>query len=252
MMTFETNEELQQIIEQTTTTEPIFDLVDEQNVGHRIWKMESNPTERASTLFEDIPHLYIADGHHRCASASRAAKEVDLSEYPEARFFPAVLFPLDEVNILAYNRIIYQIPDDFLKKLRSTFDLKTTENPKPDNPGTICIYLDGKWYKTDLPQSKSASIESQLDVARLQEFILEPLLGISDQRTDKNISFVGGIHGTDKLEELVNRQEAQMAVSLYPTSIHELVNVSDAGALMPPKSTWFEPKLKSGFLIHTF
>lgn len=112
--------------------------------------------------------------------------------------------------------------------------------------------MDGKWYKTDLPQSKSASIESQLDVARLQEFILEPLLGISDQRTDKNISFVGGIHGTDKLEELVNRQEAQMAISLYPTSIHELVNISDAGALMPPKSTWFEPKLKSGFLIHTF
>lgn len=247
MMTFETNEELQQIIEQTTTTEPIFDLIDEQNVGHRIWKMESNPTGRASTLFEDITHLYIADGHHRCASASRAAKEVDLYEYPEARFFPAVLFPFDEVNILAYNRIIYHIPDDFLKKLRSTFDLKTTENPKPDNPGTICIYLDGKWYKTDLPQSKSASIESQLDVARLQEFILEPLLGISDQRTDKNISFVGGIHGTDKLEELVNRQEAQMAISLYPTSIHELVNISDAGALMPPKSTWFEPKLKSGF-----
>lgn len=252
MMTFETNDELQQIVEQTTNTDPIFDLVDEKKVGHRIWKMESNPTEKASTLFEDIPHLYIADGHHRCASASRAAKEVDLSEYPEARFFPAVLFSLDEVNILAYNRVIYQIPDDFLEKLRSTFDLKTTENPKPDSPGTICMYLDGKWYKTDLPESRSVNVESQLDVARLQEFILEPLLGISDQRTDKNISFVGGIHGTDKLEEMVNGQEAQMAISLYPTSIHELVNVSDAGALMPPKSTWFEPKLKSGFLIHTF
>lgn len=252
MMTFETNEELQQIIEQTTTTDPIFDLVDEQNVGHRIWQVKTDQSKAVSTLFEEIPHLYIADGHHRCASASRAAKEVVLSEYPEARFFPAVLFPLDEVNILAYNRVIYQIPDDFLDKLRSTFDLKATENPKPDNPGTICIYLDGKWYKTDLPESKSTTVESQLDVARLQEFILEPLLGISDQRTDKNISFVGGIHGTDKLEELVNGQEAQMAVSLYPTSIHELVNVSDAGALMPPKSTWFEPKLKSGFLIHTF
>ncbi|MCR9133957.1 MAG: DUF1015 family protein [bacterium] len=252
MMTFETNEELQQIIEQTTTTEPIFDLIDEQNVGHRIWQVKTDQSKAVSTLFEEIPHLYIADGHHRCASASRAAKEVVLSEYPEARFFPAVLFPLDEVNILAYNRVIYQIPDDFLDKLRSTFDLKATENPKPDNPGTICIYLDGKWYKTDLPESKSTTVESQLDVARLQEFILEPLLGISDQRTDKNISFVGGIHGTDKLEELVNGQEAQMAISLYPTSIHELVNVSDAGALMPPKSTWFEPKLKSGFLIHTF
>ncbi len=252
MMTFKSNEELQQVIEQTTSAEPIFNLVDDQNVEHRIWKMESDPSKSVSTLFEEIPHLYIADGHHRCASASRAAKEVDLAEFPEAAFFPAVLFPINEVQILAYNRIIYHLPDSFFSTLNASFDLKPSQNPEPSQSGTVCLYLDGGWYSLELPASKKTDVASQLDVARLQEFILEPLLGISDQRTDKNISFVGGIHGTEKLEKLVDGKLADMAISLYPTSIHELVNVSDAGQLMPPKSTWFEPKLKSGFLIHTF
>ena len=252
MMTFRTTESLQQLINQVTETNPLYDVTDDQSVIHRIWKMNSDSSNKASELFGSIPAIYIADGHHRCASASRAAKEVDLEEYPEAAFFPAVLFPINEVQILAYNRIIYQVPDSFLSTLRASFDLQPTQNPVPHKPGTVCFYVDGDWYSMDLPASKANDVASQLDVARLQEFILEPMLGISDQRTDKNISFVGGIHGTSKLEKLVDENSAEMAISLYPTSIHELVDVSDAGQLMPPKSTWFEPKLKSGFLIHTF
>ena len=252
MMTFRTTESLQQLINQVIETNPLYDVTDDQSVIHRIWKMNSDTSNKASELFGSIPAIYIADGHHRCASASRAAKEVDLEEYPEAAFFPAVLFPINEVQILAYNRIIYQVPDSFLSTLRASFDLQPTQNPVPHKPGTVCFYVDGNWYSMELPVSKANDVASQLDVARLQEFILEPMLGISDQRTDKNISFVGGIHGTSKLEKLVDENSAEMAISLYPTSIHELVDVSNAGQLMPPKSTWFEPKLKSGFLIHTF
>ena len=252
MMTFRTTESLQQLINQVIETNPLYDVTDDQSVIHRIWKMNSDSSNKASELFGSIPAIYIADGHHRCASASRAAKEVDLEEYPDAALFPAVLFPINEVQILAYNRIIYQVPDSFLSTLRASFDLQPTQNPVPHKPGTVCFYVDGNWYSMELPVSKANDVASQLDVARLQEFILEPMLGISDQRTDKNISFVGGIHGTSKLEKLVDENSAEMAISLYPTSIHELVDVSNAGQLMPPKSTWFEPKLKSGFLIHTF
>ncbi|MBO6794671.1 MAG: DUF1015 domain-containing protein [Balneolaceae bacterium] len=252
MMTFRTTEALQKLTDQVTETKPLYEVEDDHSVIHRIWRMDSESSQNASKLFEHIPNIYIADGHHRCASASRAAKEVDLENYPEAAFFPAVLFPIEEVRILAYNRIIYQLPDSFLSDLNASFDLQPTQNPVPTQPGTVCFYVDGGWYSMDLPTSKASDVASQLDVARLQEFILEPMLGITDQRTDKNISFVGGIHGTSQLEKLVDGKSAEMAISMYPTSIHELVDVSDAGQLMPPKSTWFEPKLKSGFLIHTF
>ncbi len=252
MMTFRTTEALQNLTDQVTETHPLYEVEDDHSVIHRIWRMDSESSQNVSKLFDSIPNVYIADGHHRCASASRAAKEVDLGKYPEAAFFPAVLFPIEEVRILAYNRIIYQLPDSFLSDLNASFDLQPTQNAVPTQPGTVCLYMDGGWFSLDLPASKASDVASQLDVARLQEFILKPMLGISDQRTDKNISFVGGIHGTKQLEKLVDGKSAEMAISLYPTGIQELVDVSDAGQLMPPKSTWFEPKLKSGFLIHTF
>src|SRR5699024_3015160 len=156
------------------------------------------------------------------------------------------------MQILAYNRIIYRLPDNFLKQLHKRFDVSKSAPPKPQKKGTISLYINGKWLGIELPKVKNANSVEKLDVYRLQEFILEPLLEITDQRRDKNISFVGGSHGTEKLEHLVNTGDAALAISMYPTAIDELITVSNEGKLMPPKSTWFEPKLRSGLLIHTF
>ncbi|MGB0346944.1 MAG: DUF1015 family protein, partial [Balneolaceae bacterium] len=195
---------------------------------------------------------YVADGHHRCASASRAAKETDIGKHPKVLNFPAVLFPIDEVQILAYNRIVIRVDKNFIERLSKEYEIQQDVEPVPEYPGEIRFYFKSNWYGIKLPPSKFSDIESQLDVARLQEFILDPYFGITDQRTDKNISFVGGVHGIEELENKVDSGVADLAISMYPTSIEELVAVSDAGLLMPPKSTWFEPKLRSGLLIHTF
>jgi uncharacterized protein (DUF1015 family) len=210
--------------------------------------------------FEGIEHLYIADGHHRCKAASRAAGELGggdgSAEAPEYAFFPAVLFPMSQMHIMAYNRVVFDLPDapgDFLDTLDERFDLtKEVDNPVPDAKGVVCLYLDGAWHRLALPPSSGVRVVDQLDVARLSEYILEPYLDITDPRRDPTIDFVGGIRGTDALEHRVDDGEAKMGISMYPTSIDELVAVSDEGSLMPPKSTWFEPKLRSGLLVHDF
>lgn len=250
MMTFQSNSTIQHLMENVIRTSPLYQFTADDSVEHLIWKVD-NP-ESFSSEFSKIPTIYIADGHHRCASASRAAKEVDLKKHPEAKIFPAVLYPLEEVNILAYNRFIYKISDDFWPSFTSAFNVSETENPKPEKHGVVCFYYQSKWYKLQLPETAKIEQAARLDVARVQEFILEPYLGITDQRLDKNISFIGGSDSIKKLAEIVDSGEADLAISFYPTSMEELVAVSDAGELMPPKSTWFEPKLKSGILIHTF
>jgi uncharacterized protein (DUF1015 family) len=159
---------------------------------------------------------------------------------------------MDEVQILSYNRIVYNVNDNFIDHLKTKYPVITDASPIPDKSGYVCLYFKSKWYGFSLPQSKHEDLASQLDVARLQEFILEPYFGITNQRLDNNISFVGGIHGSRKLESIVDSGTADVAISMFPTSIDELIAVSDAGLLMPPKSTWFEPKLRSGLLIHTF
>lgn len=234
---------------------PIYDFTSEDGVTHSIWKVD-----RINTLegaFKNIPNLYIADGHHRCASASRAAKEY-ASHNPthageeEYNFFPAVLFPMDQMEILAYNRIIFSVPDDFISRLHEKFTLKKNTKPVPSEKGMISLYINDNWYGLTLKQTTQKDPASQLDISLLQHQILEPMLGIKDQRTDPNIDFVGGIRGTEELEKLVDNGEAALGISMYPTAIEELLEVSDAGLLMPPKSTWFEPKLRSGLLVHTF
>lgn len=256
MITFESNNSINEIISNTkNTTKALYDLTTEDGIQHTLWKVE-NPSE-LSLLFSNIPSLYIADGHHRCASASRTTqmmKEENQNHTGEEEynFFPAVLFPMNEMQILPYNRIVFSIPDDFLSTLKSHFNLKENVNPLPDKKGDVSFYINETWYGLSLPESKNADVASSLDVARFQELILEPLLGIENQRTDSNIYFVGGIKGTKELERIVDTGEAELSVSFYPTSIKELMDVSDAGQLMPPKSTWFEPKLRSGLLIHTF
>lgn len=235
--------------------DPLFDFTSGDGISHRIWKV-TDLTELVDA-FAALDHLYIADGHHRCKSASRAAhqereKADGTSGDEEFNFFPAVIFPMSEMNILAYNRIVFKIPDDFLNQLANRFDVKDNAGATPTQKGDICLYINGQWHKIALPQTNNPSAVEKLDAYRLQKFILEPMLGIDDPRTDDNISFVGGIRGTQELEKHVDSGSAQLAVSMYPTAIEELVEVSDEGLLMPPKSTWFEPKLRSGLLVHSF
>jgi uncharacterized protein (DUF1015 family) len=254
MMTFEDTSGISELMDEVTHHASLYDFKAD-DVQHSIWKVDA--PQALILAFTDIPNIYIADGHHRCASASRAAHEME-SQNPEHsgkeeyNFFPAVLFPRKEMNILSYNRIIFELPDDFLDKLSDNFELTTSANPIPERKGDISIFIDNEWVGITLPESSKNDATSQLDVARLQEYILDPFLGITDQRTDSNISFVGGKRGTKELERLVTNGKAALAISMYPTSIKELIDVSDAGLLMPPKSTWFEPKLRSGLLIHTF
>ena len=254
MITFDDTEGISDAMKKIESLDPVYNVMMDE-VEHTIWKI--NEPSSFVDSFCKIKNLYIADGHHRCASASRTAKLMS-SQNPahsgnEAyNFFPAVIFPMQQMEILAYNRIVFSIPDNFIAQIEKNLSIKKTESSVPDRKGTVCIYLKDQWYSVLLPESSKNDVASNLDVARLQEFILEPHLGITNQRTDTNISFVGGLKGAKILEKLVESGSAEMAISMYPTNIAELVAVSDAGLLMPPKSTWFEPKLRSGFLVHTF
>jgi len=255
MITYKDDETTQKLINDTVEQEPLFDFKAPDGVIHKVWRAEI--TEEFVDTFKTIPKLYIADGHHRCKSASRAAaeKKKNNSNYTgneEYNFFPAVVFPMSDMNILAYNRVVHRIPKDFLNTLKDKFELSQDANPSPSQKGDISIYIEGQWYSMSLPLDPDPNSVEQLDVYRLQEYLLGPLLDIRDPRTNENVSFVGGIRGTEELEKLVDDNKAEMAVSMYPTSIEELVKVSDEGLLMPPKSTWFEPKLRSGLLVHTF
>jgi len=258
MLTYRDEEAVNTIVDEAQTTDPLYDFTAEDGVRHTVWKLD-DPTGVVDA-FEGVKHLYIADGHHRCKAASRAAEELrsenGTGETPEYEFFPAVLFPMSQMHIMAYNRILFELPEspaDFLDTLDDRFDLeRDVDDPVPEAKGFVCLYLDGAWHRLALPPSKGVRVVDQLDIARLSEYILEPYLDITDPRRDPTIDFVGGIRGTDELEHRVEDGEAQMAVSMYPTRIEELVAVSDEGSLMPPKSTWFEPKLRSGLLVHDF
>lgn len=255
MITYKDDDQTQTLIDEATEKDPLFNFEASDGVIHKIWKVTN--TDEFEEAFENIPNLYIADGHHRCKSASRAAEEKrknnpDHTGEEEYNFFPAVVFPMSDMNILPYNRVVKSVPDNFLDTLKEEFDLIPGANPSPSQKGKISIYIDGQWFGMTLPLDDNPNSVQKLDVYRLQNHLLDSLLDIKDPRTDKNISFVGGIRGTEELEKLVNSNEAEMAVSMYPTGIEELVEVSDEGLLMPPKSTWFEPKLRSGILVHTF
>ena len=258
MLTYRDDSEVARLTEDVQRGEPLYDFVAEDGVQHTIWRIaDSGPV---ATAFQRTDRIYVADGHHRCKAASRAAHvlaqngaRVDASE---SSFFPAVLFPMSQVRILPYNRVIRRVPqgvDRLLSELAERTEVSTNVPDRaPSLPGTVCLYARGQWHRVRLPDTRRATIVAHLDVARLGEHVLEPLLHISDPRTDKNIDFVGGGRGESELERIVDEGEAELAISIYPTSVDELVEVSDAGQLMPPKSTWFEPKLRSGLLVHRF
>lgn len=256
MMTYKDHQPLNELIENTQkNSNPLFDFTADDGVQHTIWKAEE--TDEFVEGFSEVEHLYIADGHHRCKSASRAAEQKrdnnkNHTGKEEYNFFPAVLFPMSQMQILAYNRIVFSVPDDFTDQLKEQFETWENANAEPEHKGTISVYTGTQWMGVKLPVSDNPNSVEQLDAHRLQSLLLEPLLNIKDPRRDKNISFVGGIRGTEELEKLVDSGEASVAFSMYPTSIEELVDVSDERLLMPPKSTWFEPKIRSGLLVHTF
>jgi uncharacterized protein (DUF1015 family) len=210
--------------------------------------------------FREVPLLYIADGHHRAASASRARaalrdKNPNHTGDEEYNRFLAVLFPSDQMQILPYNRVVKDFhehtPDEFLAAVKGKFHVETGSSAVPER-GSFGMYFRQHWYKLtplDAPTDDDDPTAT-LDVSVLQNNLLDPLLGIKDVRTDKRIDFIGGIRGTSELEKLVNEGRAAVAFSVSPTTIEDLLRVSDAKGIMPPKSTWFEPKLRDGLLIH--
>ncbi|REL24699.1 DUF1015 domain-containing protein [Rhodohalobacter sp. SW132] len=256
MLTYKDSEDVAFQVEKTVATSPPFiEHTDDRGVIHRIWKEFT--TVDFVKAFSKVDHFYIADGHHRCKSASRVSqnlRERDQSFPGEAEYdyFPVVLFPMSQMKILPYNRVIIHALKNQAEHLFDKFDAVKTKKKSPDKKGNVSVYFDGDWWTFTLPESDENDTVSNLDAALLQRYILGPVFDIHNPRTNNNIEFVGGIRGTEELERLVDSKEADLAISMYPTSIEELVDVSDAGELMPPKSTWFEPKLQSGIIIHTF
>ncbi len=240
---------------------PLFDFTTANSVRHTVWRAENS--EEMAQAFKEVPLLYIADGHHRAAGASRVREEMRRkniggrdSSTAEYNFFLAVLFPSEQLRILAYNRYISDLNghsvEDFMKEIKSIFDVTDTKNPTPSRKGVFCMYLDGKWYSLIAAGDVSSNDPvGALDLSVFQRLLLEPILGIVDQKKDRRIDFVGGPDSTGKLERLVD-EKGGVAFSFYPVGVEELLAVADAGMVMPPKSTWFSPKLRSGLLVHLF
>lgn len=253
---------INKITDKYIQTEPVYDFTAKDGISHRVWKIgEAQDVECIYHAFQEIDRIYIADGHHRAASAvkvglKRRQENAGFTGEEEFNYFLSVLFPHDELMIMDYNRTVRDLngltPDAFMKKVSEKFTVEESDVPvSPEKKGVFGMYTGGKWYRlTADPQLfEGRDAVGSLDVSVLQEELLGPVLGIGDPRTDSRIDFVGGIRG---LNELERRADGDMCVSfsLYPTSIDELFDVADHGLLMPPKSTWFEPKLRSGLFIH--
>jgi uncharacterized protein (DUF1015 family) len=259
-LTYRRNPALDGLVSGAIASEPLYDFSADDGIQHTIWRV-SDP-ERLVTSFGDVPLLYIADGHHRAASASRARAELKEQSFvhtgqEEYNFFLGVIFPDSQLQILPYNRVVRDLnglsPTEFLAAVRKEFEVSENASPAPSQRGRWSMYLGGRWYglkrSSEIPAT--GDTVTSLDVSILQDRLLDPILGIKDVRTDKRIDFVGGLRGTTELKRLVDEGKAAVAFSLYPTTVEELLRVSDAGEVMPPKSTWFEPKLRDGLLIHT-
>jgi uncharacterized protein (DUF1015 family) len=248
------------LAQQVSAGEPLYDFTAEDGVRHTIWRAGLDQTRGLVDAFARIPTLYIADGHHRAASAARARDEIrkqagSTTDGADANTFIAVAFPDSQAQILPYHRTVKDLggrtPEQFLAALRERMTV-ADGGETPGRQGQVSMYLAGRWHVIDLTgvRPEDASRASSLDVARLQRSVLEELLDIGDVRTDKRMDFVGGLRGTKALEAAVDSGKAAAAFSMFPVSVDDLMAVSDAGGIMPPKSTWFEPKLRDGLLIH--
>lgn len=255
---------INQIVEDAKQEAPLYDFVSSDGIRHRVFRIsEQDAIQKLEKAFAEIPCTYIADGHHRCASAVKVGQK-RRKEHPgytgeeEFNRFLSVLFPDDQLAILPYNRVVKDLNglsvSEFLSALEKagfTVSVPQKEAVSPSSKGSFGLYLNGSWYlvTASLPLLSDDPVKG-LDVSILQDRILGPILGIGDPRTDKRIDFVGGIRGLSELERRVS-EDMTLAFSMYPTSIKELLSVADAGLLMPPKSTWFEPKLRSGLFLHS-
>ncbi len=262
-LVYRSRREINEIVNSQKERAPLYDFVSADGIAHKVWRVSDAETvSRMETLFAQIPCTYIADGHHRCASAvkvglKRRQESPDFTGAEEYNRFLSVLFPDDQLFIMPYNRVVKDLnglsPDDFIEAVRKagfSIEYKGKEQIAPCRKGTFGMYLSGSWYLLAAGKALLSSDPVKgLDVSVLQDCLLSPVLGIKDPRTDKRIDFVGGIRGLDELERRVKTDMAA-AFSMYASFIEELLSVADAGLLMPPKSTWFEPKLRSGLFIH--
>ena len=258
-LTYRGAEIIDSIIEEEMNKRPMFHFNADDGVMHTGWRVENEEALLDACNVIDI--AYVADGHHRSASAARSAvtlkeKNPNHNGSEEYNWFLAVLFPSSQLHILPYNRIVFDLhgnsEDELLEKLKNIGTLSKTDSPTPSSSGSCCVYL-GKafgWYSFDFANIDTSDPIASLDVDLLQQRILAPLLGIGDPRSDTRIDFVGGIRGTLELEKRVDEGTAAIAFSLYHTTIEQLLDVADANLIMPPKSTWFEPKLRSGLFVH--
>jgi uncharacterized protein (DUF1015 family) len=246
-----------------TSGPPEFDFEAPDGVRHTLWLVPESDVAFFVSSFAQVPFLYVADGHHRCASASRARAALrersggTLAGDHPVNWFPAAIFPDRQLAILPYNRVVKDLggktKEEFLRKVGERFDMKPAEAPEPRRRGIFTLYLEETW-QTITPREPVTGNDpvSRLDVSILQDRLLAPVLGIGDPRTDPRIDFVGGIRGTGELEERVKSGRGAVAFALYPTQISDVMAIADAGVTMPPKSTWFEPKLRSGLFVHRF
>jgi uncharacterized protein (DUF1015 family) len=244
-----------QIVERAIPEPPLFDFEAADGVRHTIWRIADEDADRVVQGFAAIDSLYIADGHHRAASAARTRRALDGRGPGEQDRVLAVAFADNQTNILPYNRVVRDLKglsaDQFLEALRSRLAVSEGGSGTPAGKGQVDLYVRGRWHTLEFgPAPAGTDAAAALDVSRLQDTVLSPILGIHDVRTDKRIDFVGGIRGAAELQRLVDSGQSAAAFSLHPVTIGDLMRIADAGGIMPPKSTWFEPKLRDGLLSH--
>jgi len=255
-LTYRSRPAVDALISRAITAASLYDFTASDGVQHTRWKVDPFEEHQLVVAFDAVPALYIADGHHRAASAARARKQLAGAAgiRGDWDWFLAVAFPDDQLQILPYNRIVRDLagmtPDSFMRTLQDRFMI--ADGPaSPARRGDVSMFLEGRWHTIALGEAPATATPAErLDVTRLQDAILAPLLGIGDVRTDKRIDFVGGARGTAELESRVGSGDASVAFSLYPVDVQDLMAITDAGGIMPPKSTWFEPKLRDGLLSH--
>jgi uncharacterized protein (DUF1015 family) len=257
-LTYRDSETIDSLVEGVESQESLYHIESPDGVIHTVWRIAEDSEFRAA--FDAVPCAYIADGHHRSAAAARTAREFGAANpnhtgQEEYNWFLSVLFPSSQLQILPYNRSVHDLNGltdaAFLVEVRRQFRVSDLVEPVPAEACHACMYLGGKWYGLSWDAPDGGDPVSALDVSYVQDNLLAPVLGIEDPRTSERISFVGGIRGTDELERLVDSGQGAVAFSMHPVSVDQVMDIADADRIMPPKSTWFEPKLRSGLLVHT-
>ncbi|MCC7510030.1 MAG: DUF1015 domain-containing protein [Planctomycetes bacterium] len=258
-LTYRDNAAVRELVANARRGAPVFEFTAPDGIRHAGWRIEGG--SELTSAFGHVPAFYVADGHHRSASAARVARQRKAanpvhSGHEDYNWFLCVLFPASELKILPYNRLVHDLngrtPQDLLSELGACCEVQESAPHSPAKPGQVSMYLARGWHTLTLEAPANADPVSRLDVQMLQQQVLGPLLGIDDPRTSERISFAGGIRGTDYLVKEVDAGRAAVAFSMFPTTVDQLMEIADAGQIMPPKSTWFEPKLRSGLFVHTF